>query len=85
MCNYDDDDDDDDADDDNDIQVCVASDEHCREVAQLRLKDRQNLKNRLPTYLHSHQHCILVSRYSRCSRYSDIVDKVDIAINILYW
>ena len=63
VCNYDDDDDDDDADDDNDIQVCVASDEHRREVAQLRLKDRQNLKNRLPTDLYSHQHCVLVSRW----------------------
>ena len=41
-------------------QVCVAGNEHGREVSQLRLKDRQNLKNRLPSNLHCHQYCILV-------------------------
>ena len=65
-------DDDDDYNDSNDkrkmkmitkkkTQVCVASDEHGREIVELGLKNRQNLKNRLPPDLHCHQYCILVS------------------------
>ena len=42
-------------------QVCIPSNEHSGEVAQLCFKNRPDLQNRLPPHIYCHQHRVLVT------------------------
>ena len=44
-------------------QVCIPSNEHSGEVAQLRFKNRPDLQNRLPPHIYCHQHRVLVNLF----------------------
>ena len=46
-------------------QVCIPSNEHSGEVAQLCFKNRPDLQNRLPPHIYCHQHRVLVTLFNK--------------------